>query len=502
MSEGKLQELKHRLMEIGALNSAASVLNWDQATYMPPGGAEMRGRAMAVLGKLSHEKFTDAAVGRLLDDLQSYADSLPPDDDDGALIRVTRREYERSVKVPAQFVSEMTEHTSNLYMLWTRARPENDFASLQPHLEKTLDFSRQLADFFPGYEHIADPLIDYSDEGMKAETVRAVFAKLREELVPIVRAITEQPPADDSCVRKHFPEAEQLAFGLAVIKDYGYDFERGRQDKTHHPFETRFSVGDVRITTRVKEDYLLDALFSTLHESGHAMYEQGTNPAYDGLPLGSGTSSGVHESQSRTWENIVGRSRGFWEHYYPRLQAVFPQQLGSVPLDEFYRAVNKVEPSLIRTDADEVTYNLHVMLRFDFELQLLEGSLAIRDLPEAWHARYTNDLGVRAPDDRDGVLQDVHWFGGLIGGAFQGYTLGNIMSAQFYDAALKAHPEIPAEIAQGQFGTLHGWLKENIYQHGRKYTAAELLQRVTGGGLRTEPLIAYLKTKYGELYTL
>jgi carboxypeptidase Taq len=500
--EAKLQELKDRLMEIAALNSAGAVLNWDQSTYMPPGGGEMRGRALAVVGKLSHEKFSDSAVGKLLDDLQAYADSLPPDHDDAALIRVTRREYEKSIKVPASFVAEFSEHNSMLYMLWAQARPENDFASLRPHLEKTLDFSRRLANFFPGYQHIADPLIDFSDEGMKAETVRTVFAKLREELVPIVRAITEQPPVDDSCVKLHFPEDKQIAFGLDVIKDYGYDLTRGRQDKTHHPFATRFSVGDVRITTRVNENYLPDCLFSTLHESGHAMYEQGTNPAYDGTPLGAGTSAGVHESQSRTWENIVGRSRGFWEHYYSHLQSYFPDSLQNVPLDTFYRAVNKVEPSLIRTDADEVTYNLHVMIRFDFELQLLEGVLAVKDLPEAWHARYQSDIGVRAPDDRDGVLQDVHWYAATIGGVFQGYTLGNIMSAQFYDAALKAHPEIPSEIAQGQFGTLHGWLKENIYQHGSKYTASQLLERITGGGLQTEPLIKYLRTKYGELYKL
>jgi carboxypeptidase Taq len=500
--EAKLQELKDRLMEVAALSSAASVLEWDQATYMPDGGAEMRGRALATIGRLSHEKFTDAAIGKLLDDLQPHVDSLPYDHDDAALIRVTRREYEKLVKVPPSFVEEFSEHSSMLYMLWTRARPDNDFASLRPHLEKTLDFSRQFADFFPGYQHIADPLIDMNDYGMKAETVRAVFAELREKLVPIVQAITSQPPADDACIHLHFPEDKQIAFGLDVIKDYGYDFGRGRQDKTHHPFETRLSVGDVRITTRVNENYLADCLFSTLHESGHAMYEQGTNPAHEGTPLGEGTSSGVHESQSRTWENIVGRSRGFWEHYYPHLQSYFPEQLGKVPLDTFYRAINKVEPSLIRTDADEVTYNLHVMIRFDFELQLLEGKLAVKDLPEAWHTRYQSDLGVRAPDDRDGVLQDVHWYGGVIGGVFQGYTLGNIMSAQFYDAALKAHPEVPSEIAQGHFDTLHGWLKDNIYQHGSKYTASELLQRITGVGLRTEPLINYLRTKYGEIYSL
>jgi carboxypeptidase Taq len=232
------------------------------------------------------------------------------------------------------------------------------------------------------------------------------------------------------------------------------------------------------------------------------MYEQGVDRRLDATPLGSGTSAGVHESQSRLWENIVGRSRPFWNHFYPQLQAAFPEQLSGVPVEAFHRAVNKVEPSLIRVDADEVTYNLHVMIRFDLELALLEGSLEIRDLPEAWHARYASDLGVTAPDDRDGVLQDVHWYGGLIGGAFQGYTLGNLLSAQFYDAALKAHPEIPGEIGQGRFGTLHGWLKDNIYQHGSKFTAPELIERVTGGGLRVEPLLNYLRVKYGELYAI
>ncbi len=369
-------------------------------------------------------------------------------------------------------------------------------------LEKTLDYSRRFADYLGPYDHIADPLINFNDYGMKAETVRAVFADLRDQLIPIVQAITSQSPADDSCLKKIYPEEKQLAFGLEVIKQYGYDFSRGRQDKTHHPFCTKFSIGDVRITTRVHENDLGDALFSTMHESGHAMYEQGINPAYEATPLGNGTSAGVHESQSRLWENVVGRSRGFWEHFYPELQAMFPEELKSVSLDTFYRAINTVKRSLIRTDADEVTYNLHVMIRFDFELGLLEGTLEIRDLPEAWHERYENDLGVTAPSDSDGVLQDVHWYGGIIGGAFQGYTLGNILGAQFYDKALEAHPEIPSQIGQGKFDTLHTWLRENIYQHGSKYAAPELIERVTGGPLRIEPYINYLKTKYGELYSL
>jgi carboxypeptidase Taq len=501
MSAGS-DELKARLLEVNDLGSAAALLRWDQATYMPPGGAEARGRQTATLGRLAHEKFTDAALGRLLDELERETRDLPYDSDEASLVRVTRREYDRAVKVPAAFVSQMSEHDALSYQAWTEARPANDFARMRPLLEQTLDHSRRLAGFFPGYESIADPLIDYSDYGMKAASVRVLFAELRARLVPLVRAITAQPPADGSCLRQHAPAADQLAFGVSVIRRYGYDFDRGRQDKTHHPFMTKFSLGDVRITTRVREDDLTDALFSTMHECGHALYEQGIRREYEGLPLAEGVSAGVHESQSRLWENLVGRSRGFWEHFYPRLQAAFPAQLGAVPLDTFYRAINKVARSLIRTDADEVTYNLHVMLRFDLELDLLEGRLAVKDLPDAWRARVKADLGLEPADDRDGALQDVHWYAGLIGGQFQGYTIGNILSAQFFAAATRAHAAIPGEIARGEFGTLHAWLRENVYQHGAKFTAAELVQRATGSGMSIEPYLEYLWRKYQPLYGL
>ncbi len=497
-----LQELKTRLLEVNDLNSANALLSWDQTTYMPPGGAAARGRQMATLARLAHEKFTDPAFGKLLDELRPYEESLPYDSDEASLIRVTRREYERSTKIPAEFVAKLNEHQAESYQVWTEARPANDFKRVQPHLEKTLDLSRQLANYFPGYEHIADPLIDFADEGMKVSTIRPLFAELRARLIPIVQAITSQSVADDLCLKQVYPEAQQLAFGLEVIKALGYDFNRGRQDKTHHPFMTKFSLGDVRITTRVKERDLSDALFSTIHEAGHAMYEQGIRMDVEGTPLANGTSSGVHESQSRTWENLVGRSRNFWTFFYPRLQAAFPEQLKSVPFETFYRAINKVERSLIRTDADEVTYNLHVMIRFDFEIALLEGKLAVRDLADAWHARYQSDLGLRAPDDRDGVLQDVHWYGGVIGGSFQGYTLGNIISTQFFASALRAHPEIPDEMRQGKFDALRGWLTQNVYQHGSKFTANEVIERATGKPLTIEPYIQYLRTKYGELYHL
>ena len=500
--ESKLAELKARLQEIHDLQAAAAVLHWDQATYMPPGGASARARQLATLRCLAHQKFTDPAIGRLLDALRPLEESLPYDSFEASLIRVTRRDYERAIKVPADFVAEKSRHAAAAYRAWVAARPANDFAAVQPYLEKTLELSRQLAEFFPGYEHIADPLIDFSDYGMRVSTLRPLFARLRAHLIPLVEAITAQPPADDTCLHRHYPEEQQLAFGLDVVKRFGYDLNRGRQDKTHHPFMIQFSLNDVRITTRVKEDDFSEAFFSTLHEAGHALYGQGIAPEFEGTPLARGASSGVHESQSRLWENIVGRSREFWEFFYPRLQKVFPGQLADVSLDTFYRAINKVQRSLIRTDADEVTYNLHVIIRFELELALLEGKLEVRDLPEAWRERYASDLGVVPPDDRDGVLQDVHWYSGTIGGAFQGYTLGNILSAQFFEAAVAAHPQIPDEIAHGEFGTLHRWLKEHLYRHGRIFTPEELIQRVTGQPLRIEPYIRYLRRKFGALYEL
>jgi len=501
-TEPKLVELKARLTEINDIQSAASLLYWDQATYMPPGGAAARGRQMGTLHQIAHTKFIDPAIGQLLEDLRPYEASLPYDSNEASLIRITRHDYERAVKIPASFTAKFSHHSAESYEAWAKARAANNFAAIQPYLEKTLDLSREMANFFPGYEHIADPLIEKADYGMKAESVRSLFAELRSHLVPIVEAIASQPVADASCLHQNFPEAQQIAFSLKVIEQLGYDFHRGRQDKTLHPFMTKFSTGDVRITTRVRENDLNEGLFSTIHEMGHALYEQGINREFEATSLAGGTSSGVHESQSRLWENFVGRSRNFWQFFYPQLQAVFPNQLSDVSLETFYRAINKVERSLIRTDADEVTYNLHVMIRFDLELQMLEGSLAVRDLPQAWNERYRSDLGIVPPNDTNGVLQDVHWYGGMIGGMFQGYTLGNLMSAQFFEAALKANSAIPSQIATGNFATLHDWLKQNIYQHGRKYTAAEIVERVTGSPLRIDPFIRYVERKYGELYSL
>lgn len=498
----KLQELKQRLTEIHDVSSAASLLYWDQTTYMPPGGAAARGRQLGTLRQIAHAKLTAPDMGKLLDDLQDYAQSLPPDSDEASLIRIAQRQYERAVKVPSDFMAKMSKNRAECYGAWAKARPANDFGLVLPYLEKTLELSREYANFFPGYEHIADPFIDGSDYGMTVAQLRPLFAQLRDRLVPIVEAISQQPQVDDSCVKQHFPEAEQIAFSLKAIEKMGYDFQRGRQDKTLHPFMTNFSIGDVRITTRVREDNLTEALFSTIHETGHALYEQGINPDYEATPLAGGTSYGVHESQSRLWENLVGRSRACWTYFYPQLQAAFPQQLGNVPLETFYRAINKVQRSLIRTDADEVTYNLHVIIRFELELELLEGKLAVKDLPEAWNDRYQASLGLTPPNDTNGVLQDVHWYTATIGGMFQCYTLGNIMSAQFWQAAIQAHPEIPANLEKGEFQTLHQWLIQNIYRHGSKYTPNQLLEKVTGQPLTIKPFLTYIQQKYGEIYSL
>ena len=501
-AEQMLGELKTRLREIADLRSADAVLSWDQATYMPEGGAVARGRQSALLSRLAHERKISPEIGRLLDGLTRFAEGLPPDSDDARLIRVLRRGYEKAIRVPAEYVARSSANAAASYDAWTRARPANDFAAMVPYLEKTLALSREYSDFFKPYRHVADPHIDDADEGMTTASIRSLFGELRRELVPLVRTICDQPVADDSCLRQVFPKTAQFDFGLKVAREMGYDTTRGRLDLTHHPFCTTFALGDVRITTRVNERDLGDALFSTVHEAGHAMYEQGVGAALEGTPLGHGTSAGVHESQSRLWENVVARSEGFWQHYYPQIQQVFPDQLGNVPLSTFHRAINKVSRSLVRTDADEVTYNLHVMLRFELELQMLEGKLHVKDLPEAWNAGMEENLGIAPPDHRDGCLQDVHWFSGGIGGSFQSYTIGNVLGAQFYAAALRAHPVIPDEIARGEFATLHGWLRENIYQHGAKFPPNELLRRATGSAMTMRPYLDYLRGKYGALYRL
>lgn len=500
--EAKLRELERRLREVDDLSMALAVLRWDQSTYMPVGGGEARGRQIATLGRLIHERLSSDALGELLEDLRPAESGLPPEDWRRDLVRVARRQYQRSSRLPAAFTERMLTNGAASYQAWVEAKPANDFKKVRPYLERTVELSRELASYFPNQGHVADPLIDQADAGMTVATVRAVFDELRRELRPLVDALCSQPAADDSFLQQDFPEDRQLAFGLMVAQRFGYDLERGRMDLTPHPFMIRFASGDVRITTRVRRNNLCDSLFGTLHETGHALYEQGIDPMLDGTLLADGASAGVHESQSRLWENVVGRSRPFWEHFYPMLQEAFPSQLHSVDLNHFHRAINRVKRTLTRVEADEVTYNLHVILRFDLECALLEGSLEVRDLADAWRDRYTSDLGITPPDDRIGVMQDVHWYDGLVGGMFQGYTLGNVLSAQIWESAIEADVSIPEEIRHGRFEPLLAFLRERLYQFGSRKTAPDLIVHATGRPLEIGPYMRYLRGKYGALYAL
>jgi len=497
--DNTLNQLKARLAEIADLFKASEVLGWDMQTYMPPGGGEARSEQIATLQKLGHEKFTQAEIGQWLEELKPTLERLDPDSDDAGILRVAARDYDRARKVPTELVAEIARTTSMAHEVWAKARAEKNFQAFLPMLEKIIELKRRVSACFGEQDSPYDPLLDDYEPGMKAAQVRAVFDELKRDLVPLVKAIAAKPEVDDSVLHKDYDEQKQWDFGEAVIKRFGYDFSRGRQDKSVHPFTTSFSSSDVRITTRLMRNFIPSALMGTLHECGHALYEQGVAPELSRTPLADGTSLGVHESQSRMWENLVGRSRGFWKYFYPQLQAVFPENLGKVDLDVFYKALNKVKPSLIRVEADEVTYNLHTLLRFELEVDLMEGRLKAKDLPAAWNAKVKEYLGLDVPDDSQGVLQDVHWSAGYIG-YFPTYTLGNILSVQFFEKAVQAVPSIPADIEHGEFGGLLGWLRENIHRHGRKYTPNELIQRVTGSPLNAKPYLAYLKKKYQALY--
>jgi carboxypeptidase Taq len=494
--------LRTRLAEIEDLRASIALLEWDQSTYMPDGGGAARGRQLATLERMLHNLRTSSALGADLDALRASASSLPQGSSDRALFVLAEREYERSLRVPADFVAEAKRHFAASFETWKKAKPKGDFAAVAPFLEKTVEISRRYAEFFPGHEHPVDPHIDRVDRGMTVASIRALFDGLRAELVPLVRAIGTRPSPDVAFLKRAIPVADQLEFGKSVIRSMGYDFERGRQDLTHHPFMTKFSIGDVRITTRVEENDFAQAFFATVHECGHALYEQGIDPSFEGSPLADGVSSGVHESQSRLWENRVGRSREFCAWLVPRLKRAFPKVLDDVDAERFYRAINCVKPSLVRVAADEVTYNLHIMIRFDLACELVEGKLSVKELPDAWNARYESDLGLRPSNATEGVLQDIHWYVDMIGGLFQGYTLGNVMSAQFFDAACRAHPDLAAELGRGEFGTLREWLRENVHRHGAVFDPLDLVERATGAPLGIEPFVRYLRTKFGELYAL
>lgn len=499
--EEKLNQFKEKMGTVWDLSMAASLLGWDQQTYMPPNGAEERGEQMATLVQLTHEMSTSEEVGKALEELVPYGKTLDPDSDEARLIKESKKYYDKSTRVPADKVAEYARVTTIAQGAWVQARKESNFSIFQPHLEKIVELRREYASYFAPYDHVYDPLLDDFEPGLKTAEVQAIFTRLRPQQVELIKQIAARPQVEDSFLHLKYEDQKQWDFGVEVAKAFGYDWESGRQDRAPHPFSTSFGIRDVRITTRVIEDQVTSSMFSTMHEAGHAMYQQGIDWALRRTLLAGGASLAIHESQSRMWENLVGRSRAFWRHFYPRLQEYFPSQLGNVSMEAFYKAINKVEPSFIRVEADEATYNLHVMLRLELEIALMEGSLQVKDLPEAWNSRMQDYLGVVPPNDRLGVLQDVHWSGGMIG-YFPTYALGNLVSVQLWEVIQRDLPDLEGLVENGEFSPLLSWLREKIHRHGAKFEPQELVEKITGSKIDPQPYVGYLRTKYSDIYGL
>lgn len=500
MSE-KMQQLKTLLAEVADLNAVQALLGWDQQTYMPQGGNEARGNQLATIGKIAHQKFTSDEIGTLLSDLEKEFGGAEPDSDEARLLKVTRHDYDQATRVPSDFVAEFAVVTSNAFEAWKEARGKSDFSIFQPHLEKVVELNQRFVTFFPPADHPYDVLLDQFERGMKTEDVKTIFDALRPQQVELLKAIAEKPQVDDSFLTVAYDENKLWDFSERIATRFGYDWERGRQDKAPHPFQTTFSINDVRITTRFEPEQPTNMLFSTMHETGHALYEQGGNQAYERSPLSGGTSLAVHESQSRMWENLVGRSLPFWEHFYPDFQKLFPEQVGDVDLQTFYKGINKVEPSLIRVNADEATYNMHIMLRLELEIGMVEGTVKVQDLPEIWNAKMDEYLGITPPNDAKGVLQDVHWSGGMLG-YFSTYALGNLISAQLWEQINADIPDLEEQFRKGEFGALLTWLREKLHIHGKKYEPQEIVKMLTGSKINADAYVRYLQRKYSEVYGL
>lgn len=501
-----LDILINDLQVITQLRRVAAVLGWDQETYMPPGGARARADQISLILSMSHARFTGTDFQRSLGELvdlpsgRMLEDGLAPEE--VRLLEMTWRDWHRASALPVEFVGELARLTSQAQHIWGEARRKSDFSLLAPYLEKIITMKRNEADYL-GYEDTPyDALLDGFEPEMTTAQLKALFDTLRPALINLVERIrNSDTPGGRDVLTRHYDEAVQWEFGMDILRDMGYDFTHGRQDRSVHPFTTNFHPTDVRITTRISSDNLTSGLFSTIHEGGHALYAQALNDRYFGTPLCEPISLGIHESQSRLWENYVGRGRSFWAWYYPRLQERFPSQLGDVTLDDFYVAVNTVTPSLIRVEADEVTYNLHIMLRFELELAFINDSVVVNDLPALWKEGMRKYLGLTPDNDAEGVLQDIHWSMGAIG-YFPAYALGNLYGRQFYEAAKGRIDHLEEGIARGDLKTLRQWLGENIHRVGRARTADELVRDLTGQPLSAEPFMHYLEEKYGELYGL
>jgi carboxypeptidase Taq len=494
------QELCSRVREGRLLASCADVLAWDERTYMPHQGSAHRAEQMALLARLSHEMLTAPRLGELLAQVEQCELVRKPDSDESAIVRDIRRNYDRAVKLPARLVEELARVTTQAQQVWVKARHDDDFASFRPYLEQIVALKREEAEAV-GYQGVPyDALLDEYEPGATTREIAEVFAALRQQLVPLVAAIvgsSRKPPWE--VLERDYPVELQRVFGQSAAAAIGFDFEAGRLDVTTHPFCSGIGPGDCRITTRYNARHFNEAFFGILHEAGHGMYEQGLPGQQFGNALGTPCSLGIHESQSRLWENQVGRSRPFWEHFFPRARQTFLTALRDVVLDDWLFAINEVQPSFIRVEADEATYNMHIILRFEIEQALVTGEVKPADVPGVWNEKFTTSFGITPPSNREGCLQDIHWSGGGIG-YFPTYTLGNLYAAQFMEQARKDMPGLDDDFRHGEFGRMKQWLTEKVYRPGKRYRAGELCRRATGRPLDHRPLLEYLRGKYAVLY--
>ncbi len=497
------RDLLAHLRGAAVLGSCASVLGWDEQTYLPSAGADHRAEQLATLAGLTHERATSPRIGELLTELEHSGSLGEPTSPMAVNVREARHSYDRVTKLPRALVEELSRTTTLSQTAWVSARKKSDFAEFQPWLEKMVGLKRQQAEAL-GYSGGVpyDALLDEFEPGASSCEIAATFAPLRDELVKLVDAIKGSSRRPNvSLLTRRFPLDAQRRFAEDAAKQIGFDFDAGRLDVAAHPFCSGMGPGDCRLTTRYNEQHFPGAFFGVLHEAGHGLYEQGLDRAAFGSPMGETVSLGIHESQSRLWENFVGRSRTFWQHFFAPAQQTFPEALTGVGLDDWYAAINDVRPSFIRVEADEVTYNLHIMLRFELEQPLISGDLKPADVPAAWNEKFTRSFGLTPPDAARGCLQDIHWSAGLIG-YFPTYSLGNMYAAQFYDAAQRDLGDLPAQFARGEFRPLLDWLRKNIHSRGKQLRAGELVQRVTGSPLSHQALMAHLHRKFDPLFGL
>jgi carboxypeptidase Taq len=495
-----IERLRDRTAELSDLGNVAQLLDWDQQTMMPAQGSAGRAEGRATLERLRHDLFVSEETGTLLEAASQSLDGADPDSDDARLVTVTNRRREKAVRVPTELATEMARAASLGQEAWIKARANSDFASFVPYLERNFELARRYVDCFEGFETPYDVLLDDYEPGMKSAEVARLFAELKAELVPMIATLADNADrVDETVIHGRFPVGRQRQLVSEVVRQMGFDPSGWRMDDAVHPFATSFGNRDVRITTRWNETNLVSALYAGMHECGHGLYEAGIADSLQRTPLGQVESLGMHESQSRLWENMVGRGRPFCGVLAPRIAELFSDTVPNLGPDGFYRAVNRVSPSFIRVEADEATYGLHVILRFELEQQLIEGTLPIKDLPEAWNARYQEYLGLEVTDDAVGVLQDVHWSFGAIG-YFPTYSLGNLIAGQLWERAHEDIAGLDDMLAAGDLGELREWLREHIHRHGSKFSTAELLERVVGGPIAVGPFVAYLKRKLSNVY--